>query len=104
MGSVNGVPMSHRIKQDKQKGRTIGGRSLGASLFAVTMLALPVAAHAQQNRNWDANGTGLGNGGTGISNTTAATWSPNTDGISGPYTAWINATFDNAIFGGTAGT
>ena len=37
-------------------------------------------------------------------NTTNSTWSPNTDGVSGPYGPWINATLDNAIFGGTAGT
>ncbi len=76
----------------------------GASLAAVA-LAIPTAAQAQDaNRNWDANGTAVGNGGTGTWNTTNSTWSPNTDGVSGPYGPWDNAQLDNAIFGGTAGT
>ncbi|KRC81464.1 hypothetical protein ASE13_03470 [Sphingomonas sp. Root241] len=80
----------------------------GASLAAVA-LALPSIAHAQDaNRNWDANGTAVGNGGTGTWSTNPVpanqTWSPNSDGVSGPYTVWDNTLLDNAIFGGTAGT
>ena len=42
-------------------------------------------------------------GGGGAWNTTSAFWNPNADG-SGTQAAWNNATFDAAIFGGTAGT
>ena len=72
------------------------------ALVLTGMFSAPL--YAQQNLNWDANGTGIGNGGTGIWNTAALVWSPNADGVSGPYSAWINANLDNAIFGGTAGT
>jgi fibronectin-binding autotransporter adhesin len=74
------------------------------SLSAVALLGLPVLANAQANRNWDSNGTSLGNGGTGNWNTTDPSWSPNSAGVSGPYGAWNNGAIDNAIFGGTAGT
>ena len=53
---------------------------------------------------WDANGTSVGSGGTGTWNLTALTWSPNSDGVSGPYRAWNNTALDNTIFAGTAGT
>ena len=77
----------------------------GTSLSALMLLAIPTAAQAQDaNRNWDANGTTVGSGGTGTWNTTNSTWSPNTDGVSGPYGPWDNVQIDNAIFGGTAGT
>jgi fibronectin-binding autotransporter adhesin len=81
-----------------------------SSLSALALLALPSVAYAQDaDRNWDANSTAPGNGGTGTWSTTAdpanRTWSPNTDGVSGPYaTPWDNSLLDNAIFGGTAGT
>jgi fibronectin-binding autotransporter adhesin len=56
---------------------------------------------------WDSDaGTSLAIGGTGTWNTTLNYWSPNNDGISGPFSAWNNAApgGDNAIFAGTAGT
>ncbi|WPN36583.1 autotransporter-associated beta strand repeat-containing protein [Pseudomonas sp. P8_139] len=56
------------------------------------------------DRYWDTNGTALGSGGTGTWNLSSAFWSPNSDGVSGPYSAWNNATLDDAFFGGTAGT
>ncbi|UIJ44831.1 autotransporter-associated beta strand repeat-containing protein [Sphingomonas cannabina] len=67
---------------------------------------MPSVAQAQDaNRNWDANSTTPGNGGTGTWDTSGLNWSPNTDGTSGPYDApWNNLLLDNAIFGGTAGT
>ncbi|WP_160746776.1 autotransporter-associated beta strand repeat-containing protein [Croceibacterium soli] len=101
-----------RLKS-KHAGRRGGMRTsarllCGASLTAVLM-ALPTAALAQDaNRNWDANGTNSGNGGTGTWSTdpvpASQTWSPNTNGISGPYSVWDNSLLDNAIFGSTAGT
>ncbi|EPJ86104.1 autotransporter-associated beta strand repeat-containing protein [Pseudomonas sp. CFII68] len=56
------------------------------------------------DRYWDTNGTTLGSGGTGTWSLSGAFWSPNNDGVSGPYSAWNNAALDDAFFGGTAGT
>lgn len=67
------------------------------------LMALYAPARAA-DRYWDVNGTSLGSGGTGTWNTTSAFWSPNNDGVSGPYSAWNNAALDDAFFGGTAGT
>jgi fibronectin-binding autotransporter adhesin len=67
------------------------------------LLAVYAPAHAA-DRYWDPNGTTPGYGGAGTWNLTSSFWSPNTDGVSGPYTAWSNSTLNNAIFGSTAGT
>jgi len=69
-------------------------------------MLLAVASPAQaEDRHWDANGTSVGTGGTGVWNLGNLNWSPSGDGVSGPYIApWDNAALDNAIFGGTAGT
>src|SRR3546814_17283606 len=65
---------------------------------------MPSAA-AGADRYWDGNGTAVGSGGTGTWNLGNPNWSPNGDGVSGPYsTPWSNAALDNAIFAGTAGT
>src|SRR3546814_7187233 len=65
---------------------------------------MPSAA-AGADRYWDGNGTAVGSGGTGTWNLGNLNWSPNVDGVSGPYsTPWSNAALDNAIFAGTAGT
>lgn len=80
----------------------ISSRSLHLSLAAG--LALGCATADAADRYWDANGTGVGSGGTGNWSLTAPTWSPSDDGVSGPYSAWSNIALDNAIFGGTAGT
>src|SRR3546814_4790871 len=64
---------------------------------------MPSAA-AGADRYWDGNGTAVGSGGTGTWNLGNLNWSPNGDGVSGPYsTPWSNAALDNAIFAGTAG-
>src|SRR5690606_30240165 len=77
----------------------------GSSLAALMLLAVASPAQAQEDRNWDANGTAVGTGGTGTWNLNNLNWSPSADGVSGPYTApWDNVALDNAIFGGTAGT
>jgi len=67
------------------------------------LMALYAPAHAA-DRYWDPNGTAVNWGGTATWNTTSPFWSPNGDGVSGPYSSWNNATLDNAIFGGTSGT
>ncbi|SBV33728.1 Outer membrane autotransporter barrel domain protein [uncultured Sphingopyxis sp.] len=75
----------------------------GASLAAVLACA-PLSAQAE-DRYWDANGTGVGSGGTGTWNLGNLNWSPNGDGVSGPFVEpWVNGDLDDAIFGGTAGT
>jgi fibronectin-binding autotransporter adhesin len=56
------------------------------------------------DRYWDTNGTALGSGGAGTWDLSGAFWSPNSDGVSGPYSVWNNAALDDAFFGGTAGT
>ncbi|PWL18378.1 autotransporter outer membrane beta-barrel domain-containing protein [Falsochrobactrum shanghaiense] len=73
---------------------------LPAALLAGLMLYPAAAA----DRYWDANQTTPGYGGAGTWNLTSSLWSPNADGVSGPYTAWNDAALDTAIFGGTAGT
>ena len=70
----------------------------------MALISQPSTAHAQLDRYWDPNGTAANSGGAGTWNTSAPTWSPNADGVSGPYTAWDNAGIDNAIFGGPSGT
>ncbi|WP_260590772.1 autotransporter-associated beta strand repeat-containing protein [Variovorax sp. DXTD-1] len=67
------------------------------------LMALPAFASAA-DRYWDVNGTGVGAGGTGTWDATSSVWSPNNDGVSGPYSAWNNAALDDAIFGTTPGT
>ncbi|MBR2173181.1 autotransporter-associated beta strand repeat-containing protein [Sphingopyxis sp.] len=75
----------------------------GASLAAVLACA-PLSARAE-DRYWDANGTAVGSGGTGTWNLANLNWSPNGDGVSGPFAEpWNNGDLDNAIFGSTAGT
>ncbi|AJA09114.1 outer membrane autotransporter [Sphingopyxis fribergensis] len=75
----------------------------GASLAAVLACA-PLSARAE-DRYWDANGTAVGSGGPGTWNLANLNWSPNGDGVSGPFVEpWNNDDLDNAIFGGTAGT
>lgn len=90
----------------RRNGSGAGRLLCGTSLSAILLLAVPSAAFAQDaNRNWDANSTTPGSGGTGTWNTSGLNWSPNTDGTSGPYSApWDNSLLDNAIFGSTAGT
>src|SRR3546814_15209088 len=63
-------------------------------------------AQAQDaDRNWDANGTAVGSGGTGTWHLGNLNWSPSGDGVSCPYIApWNNTALDTAIFGGTAGS
>ncbi|MGN7919686.1 autotransporter-associated beta strand repeat-containing protein, partial [Lysobacter sp. 22409] len=69
--------------------------------FALLALYAPAWA---ADRYWDFNGTAVGNGGSGTWNLTSPFWSPNSDGVSGPFSAWSNAALDDAFFGGTAGT
>ncbi|SEH14754.1 fibronectin-binding autotransporter adhesin [Sphingopyxis sp. YR583] len=92
------------LRRDDRNAKVRSRRLLcGASLAAVLACA-PIAAHAE-DRYWDANGTAVGAGGTGTWNLANLNWSPNGDGVSGPFVEpWNNGDLDNAVFGGTAGT
>src|SRR5688572_9933814 len=81
------------------RGKHGAGYWLGPACVAATCFY----AHTTQaaTRYWDVNGTALGFGGTGTWNTTSAFWSPNNDGVSGPFSPWNNAALDDAFFGGT---
>ncbi|WP_210494987.1 autotransporter outer membrane beta-barrel domain-containing protein [Microvirga antarctica] len=68
-----------------------------ATFFVIS--GLMPRAQAQQNLTWDVNGATTGVGGTGSWNTTSPLWFNGT--TSQP---WNNATFDNAVFAGSAGT
>ncbi|WP_095152342.1 autotransporter-associated beta strand repeat-containing protein [Pseudomonas sp. Irchel s3b5] len=88
------------------KGRR-GGRRVRrlrtlALLLSAGMAFSPILQAA--DRYWDTSGTTLGSGGTGTWNLSSAFWSPNNDGVSGPYSVWNNVALDDAFFGGTAGT
>jgi fibronectin-binding autotransporter adhesin len=75
---------------------------LRLGIFAA-LLALHGSALAA-DRWWDSNNTAVGLGDTGTWDTTNSFWSPNNDGVSGPYSVWNNAALDDAFFGGTLGT
>ncbi|WP_082306272.1 autotransporter-associated beta strand repeat-containing protein [Pseudomonas kilonensis] len=88
------------------KGRS-GGRRGRRLQILVLLLSVGMAFSSllqAADRYWDTNGTTLGSGGTGTWSLSGAFWSPNNDGVSGPYSAWNNAALDDAFFGGTAGT
>src|ERR1051326_1249006 len=70
-----------------------------AVIALAALLVLPHAALAQTNLTWDANGAAAGTGGTGTWDTATALWFNGT-----AFVPWTNVAFDNAIFGGTAGT
>lgn len=88
------------------KGRNAAPRSRALASLALVFFTCITQSSALRAapRYWDVNGTGVGLGGTGAWNTSAALWSGNNDGVSGPYIPWNNAAFDDANFGGTAGT
>ena len=98
--------MAGKTKQlQRNRGsRTLSKSVLCSALAAVLATSVPSAASAA-DRYWDANGTTIGSGGSGTWNLSNLNWSPNGDGVSGPFQLpWNNALLDNAIFGGTAGT
>ncbi|MDR6842178.1 autotransporter-associated beta strand repeat-containing protein [Pseudoxanthomonas sacheonensis] len=102
--------------QGKGKGRSVdktgvtalldrtGTGSWGLRLGILTALLALYAPVQAADRYWDVNTTGVGNGGTGAWDLTSSFWSPNADGVSGPYVTWNNAALDDVFFGGTAGT
>ncbi|WP_163266230.1 autotransporter-associated beta strand repeat-containing protein [Chelativorans alearense] len=73
-------------------------------LSLALLIGFAATAAPAADRYWDVNNTAVGHGGTGTWNTTDDVWSTNDDGVSGPYSAWDNGAFDDAFFGGTAGT
>ncbi|MGO4322607.1 autotransporter-associated beta strand repeat-containing protein [Pseudomonas sp. KB_12] len=88
------------------KGRSGGRRGRRLRILAL-LLSVGMAFSSMlqaADRYWDTNGTALGSGGTGTWSLSGAFWSPNNDGVSGPYSIWNNAALDDAFFGGTAGT
>ncbi|MBB3237327.1 autotransporter-associated beta strand repeat-containing protein [Phyllobacterium endophyticum] len=79
--------------------------AVGRILTATLLLALVASSASAADRYWDPNGTAANRGGTGTWDTSASFWSPNGDGVSGPYGAWSNGALDDAFFGGaTAAT
>lgn len=80
-------------------------RSLLCSALAAALFPAVVPVARAADRHWDANGTAVGVGGAGTWDLNNLNWSPNGDGVSGPFVApWNNAALDNAIFGGTGAT
>ena len=91
-GACNGATRSHVVSSSSKFWCDI-------SFSAFALLAVSSAANAQTNLTWDVNGAGGGTGGAGTWNTTAPIW------FNGAvFVPWSNGGFDNAIFGGTAGT
>ena len=71
-------------------------------LFRIALVALSTSTAPSAlaaSLQWDANGPVGGSGGSGTWNTSSLTWF---NGAT--YQAWNNAVFDDAVFGGTAGT
>ena len=91
-------------RRNVSSARARSRRLLCSASIAAVLACVPVAGHAE-DRYWDANGTAVGSGGSGTWNLANLNWSPNGDGVSGPFVEpWVNGDLDNAIFGGTAGT
>ena len=71
-------------------------------LFRIALVALSTSTAPSAlaaSLQWDANGPVGGSGGSGTWTTSSLTWF---NGAT--YQAWNNAVFDDAVFGGTAGT
>ncbi|MFC7397598.1 beta strand repeat-containing protein, partial [Chelatococcus sp. GCM10030263] len=78
--------------------------TFAALAFIMGAAASPAMAQ-DANRYWDADGSGIGFGGTGTWNTTnPPLWNSSDNAVAGPFFTWNNAGLDNAIFAGTAGT
>ncbi|WNL44325.1 autotransporter outer membrane beta-barrel domain-containing protein [Dyella sp. BiH032] len=88
--------------------RASSSRVAGAWTLRLSVIAALAAAYAPQasavDRYWDVNSGSAGSGGTGTWNTVAPYWNAASDGVAGPFYTWDNASLDNAIFAGTAGT
>ncbi len=76
------------------------GVMLAVFLSAFGTLSTPAFA---EQRYWDPNGTAVGSGGAGTWDTSTSRWSPNDDGVSGPFAGWDNSRADDAIFTGVGG-
>ncbi|WP_404924865.1 autotransporter-associated beta strand repeat-containing protein [Mesorhizobium sp. ORM16] len=73
-------------------------------LPALLLLGLATSQASAADLYWDANNSGIGIGGTGTWDTSTSSWNTTGNDVAGPFTTWNNATPDNAIFQGTAGT
>ncbi|MDG4879059.1 autotransporter-associated beta strand repeat-containing protein, partial [Mesorhizobium sp. WSM4935] len=85
---------------------SIACRLAGRLVPALLIAGFAAGSASAASRYWDVNGTTAGLGGSGTWDTSSSFWSNNGDGLSGPYTPWVNnaGSPDVAIFGGTAGT
>jgi fibronectin-binding autotransporter adhesin len=83
---------------------TVVRKWIARLLPTALLIGLGAGGASGADRYWDANGTAPNRGGAGIWDTSSSFWSPNGDGVSGPYTVWSNAAIDDAIFGGPNGT
>ena len=82
-----------------RKAQPLSRRLLCGATLAAVLACAPLSARAE-DRYWDANGTAVGSGGTGTWNLANLNWSPNGDGVSGPFAEpWNNGDLDNAVFG-----
>ena len=90
------------LDRDVAEGSPPAAWPLRACIIAALLMANAPAWAA--SRWWDPNNTSVGIGGGGIWGTSGSLWSTNSDGVSGPFSAWNNAALDDAFFGGAAGT
>jgi len=96
--------VASEIAHANGKGRGRSGRSASASVLLAAGALLASSQGSAADLYWDVNGSTAGFGGTGVWNLSNLFWGLNSDGTTGPYSAWNNLALDNAIFGGTAGT
>ncbi|MBZ9850374.1 autotransporter-associated beta strand repeat-containing protein [Mesorhizobium sp. CA14] len=80
-------------------------RPHSAAVLLALLVGLAANPTAAADLYWDADGSGVQLGGTGTWNTAApALWNTTGNATAGPFVIWSNATPDNALFAGTAGT
>lgn len=99
------APRRYHVRRPLQRkvGCALGARARLSSLLLPLLLLVGLVtspATAQVDKWWDPNATSPNRGGSGTWDTSTLTWSPNADGVSGPYEVWNNAQVNNAIFGG----
>lgn len=84
----------------------VGQAWRAAGLPAALLMLIATGVADAGSRYWDPNTVTAGRGGSGTWDVSSSLWSNNSDGLSGPYTPWVNnaGAPDDAFFGGTAGT
>jgi fibronectin-binding autotransporter adhesin len=91
-------PVTSAVANPKPKRKSRIGQSARRLILVSTIAALSVPAIGA-TLNWDPGITGGPAGGTGTWDTTSTLWFNGTSNV-----LWSNATPDDAVFGGTAGT